>query len=308
VPAIADQIPVGIGLPQLFAGQRVDTGSIRRFAARAEELGFSDLWTQEVFLSPGSFLDALELLAYVAALTERVRLGVSVIVLPRHSPVIAAKRLATIDHLSQGRLIAGLGVGPARDGFGRVDEPAKSRDRFQEAYDLMEALWREPRVRHEGPLWRVDEASMEPKPVQQPRPPVWFGGRHRSALRRAARLADGWMGAGSSTSEAFVEQSGALREELAALGRGDGFTISKRIYIGIDDDERRAAHRFDEYLARVYGVTGPPAEVGVIGSAGRCREALSWVVDAGAQHLALTPVFDDEEQLERLAELVGLQP
>ena len=104
-------------LLQSFVGEQVDVAAVRRFASRAEELGFSDLWTQEVFLSAGNFLDALELMSYVAALTERVRLGVSMMVLPRHNPVVLAKRLATMDQLSGGRVTVGLTVGPAEDEF-----------------------------------------------------------------------------------------------------------------------------------------------------------------------------------------------
>ncbi len=303
--AIGERVSLGIGLPQLFVDGDVDTALVARCAARAEELGFAALWVQEGFLTPAAYLDPLELLSFVSPLTREVRLGVSVLVLPRHNPIVLAKRLSTLDHLSGGRLVVGLGVGRPRESFGRADEPGvPSRERFLEGLELLEALWAGLPVSHLGSLWRVDGGSMAPPPLQRPRPPIWLGGSHPAALRRAARLADGWMGAGSSTVADFVEQAGRLRAELERAGRErSSFVISKRVYIGIDEDEARAARRFAEYRTGIYGSHGPPAEVGVVGSPGRCLEALEQLVEAGADHLALTPVFDDEEQLEALAEL-----
>ena len=303
--AIGDRTELGVGLPQLFVDGNVDTALVARCAARAEELGFTSLWAQEGFLTPAAYLDPLELLSFVSPLTREARLGVSVLVLPRHNPVVLAKRLSTLDHLSGGRLLVGLGVGRPSESFGRADEPeVRSRERFLEGLQLVDALWTGSPVRHEGALWRVEGGSMAPPPLQRPRPPIWFGGRHPAALRRAARLADGWMGAGSSTVGDFVEQAAAVRAELDRAGRERStFTISKRVYIGIDEDEARAARRWEEYRTGIYGSHGPPSEVGVVGRPERCLEAVEQLVEAGADHLALTAVFDDEEQLEALAEL-----
>jgi probable F420-dependent oxidoreductase len=305
VTAIGERVSLGIGLPQLFVDGDVDTGLVARCATCAEELGFAALWVQEGFLTPAAYLDPLELLSFVSPLTREARLGVSVLVLPRHNPVVLAKRLSTVDHLSGGRLVVGLGVGRPRESFGRADEPdVPSRERFLEGLELIEALWTGQPASHRGALWRVDGGSMAPPPLQQPRPPIWLGGRHPAALRRAARLADGWMGAGSSTVADFVEQAGRLRVELERAGRErSSFVVSKRVYIGIDEDEARAARRWERYRTGIYGSQGPPSEVAVVGRSERCLEALETLVEAGADHLALTAVFDDGEQLEALAEL-----
>ncbi|HET8672669.1 MAG TPA: LLM class flavin-dependent oxidoreductase, partial [Thermoleophilaceae bacterium] len=261
--AIGDRVALGVGLPQVFADAPVDRELIRRYAARAEALGFTSLWVQEGFLTPAPYLDPLELLSFVSPLTSSVRLGVSVIVLARHEPVVLAKRLTTLDHLSGGRLVIGLGVGPPHEDFGRALEPqARPRERFVEGMRLLDALWGGRPVTHDGRIWRVEGGAMSPRPLQEPRPPLWFGGRHPAALRRAARLADGWMGAGSSTIAAFTEQAATMRDELERAGRDrTGCTFSKRVYIGLDDDAARAARRWDEYRTGVYGSNGPPAEV-----------------------------------------------
>ena len=306
---VSDRVALGVGLPQVFVGAAVDTDMIQRYAVRAETLGFTSLWVQEGYLTPAAYLDPLELLSFVSPLTSATRLGVSVIVPARHEPVVLAKRLATLDHLSGGRLTIGLAVGPARESFGRASEPdIRSRDRFLECVDLLGALWTAEPVTHDGPLWRVEGGSMSPRPLQKPRPPVWIGGGSPPALRRAALVADGWMGAGSSTVADFAEQAASLRKALEDAGRERaGFTVSKRVYIGVDRDTARAARRWREYRTGIYGSHGPPIEVAVVGSPETCLETLEQLVEAGADHLALTPVFDDEEQLEALAELTQLR-
>jgi alkanesulfonate monooxygenase SsuD/methylene tetrahydromethanopterin reductase-like flavin-dependent oxidoreductase (luciferase family) len=297
----------GIGLPQVFAGEAIDPGAIRAIARRAEALGFADGWVQESLLSRSPALDGLELLSHVAAVTDRIGLGISVVVLPQHDPVVLAKRMATVDRLSGGRLIAGVGVGAPRASYGPAAGGGTTAERFEEVHGLLEALWRGERVVHRGVRWWADGVAVTPVPRQRPRPPVWFGARSPAALRRAARLGDGWMGAGSSTREDFVRQRATVLAALEAAGRDPAaFTISKRVYIRVDDDERRARQRRDAYLDGLYGPGWPPREVAVAGPAERCAEALDELVAAGAQHLALTPMFDDAEQVEALAALAGL--
>ena len=112
----------------------------------------------------------------------------------------------------------------------------------------MKALWTEAEAKFDGQFWQLDGVPMSPKPVQKPHPPLWFGGRHPSGLRRTARLADGWMGAGSTTTEQFKEHVIALRNELEERGRDpDAFPISKRVYLAIDPDRDRAEGRIAEW-------------------------------------------------------------
>jgi len=141
---------------------------------------------------------------------------------------------------------------------------------------------------------------MEPKPVQKPHPPIWIGGSHPAALRRAVRRGHGFFGAGSQTTEKFAEQVQIVREELSRQGRDPAsFEIAKRVYIHVDDDPARAHDRIESALARHYGrgVSG----VSVSGPPGACISGLQEVASAGAELILLNPLVDDHEQMERLA-------
>ena len=143
---------------------------------------------------------------------------------------------------------------------------------------------------------------MEPKPVQQPGPPVWFGGRVEPALRRAVRLGDAWMGPGSSSIDEFREHVAILRQALEDQGRDPAtFTLSKRLYLAIDDDRDRAEGRLREWFAHVYGSADLANAVAVWGPESYIRERIEEVIDIGAEHMLLHPVFDFDEHLEALA-------
>jgi len=143
---------------------------------------------------------------------------------------------------------------------------------------------------------------MEPKPVQQPHPPLWFGAREAIALRRAVRHGDGWMGAGSSSSADFVRQAAEIRRFLEEAQRDPAtFAISKRVYIAIDQDHRRAEKRLREWFGVRYKNADMAGRVSIWGSLDECIDKLGELVDAGAQHLMLNPVFDEIEQMELIA-------
>ena len=188
-------IRFGIGIPQVGDGPRFDTDGLHRFLARAEELPFDSAWVLEQPVVVAPVLEPLSLLAHAAAVTSRIRLGTAVILTPLRIPVELAKSLATVDQLSGGRLIAGLALGAWRDlypAFGL--SPEHRARRFEEAVTLIGRLWTEDAVTVDGEFWRMTDARVEPKPIQVPRPPLWFGGNLAPAVERAARLADGWIG------------------------------------------------------------------------------------------------------------------
>ena len=169
----------------------------------------------------------------------------------------------------------------------------------------MKALWTEPTVTFAGEFFRLDGISMEPKPVQRPHPPLWFGGHHPNALRRAVALGDGFIGAGSASTAAFAEQVKTLRRALGEAGRDPAtFPIGKRVYIALDADRRRAGTRLAEWFGAFYGKPELAAQVSVWGDAAACIDGLAEVVAAGARLLLLNPVFDEADQLERLATTV----
>jgi len=281
-----------------------DPAAMRAYLTRAEQLGFAGAWTQEQVIGTLPLLGPVETLSYAAACTERLRLGCAVLVTSLHSPVHLAKSLSTLDQLSRGRLEVGIGTGGRRmfSAFG-VD-PESFVARFSEGLRLMRTLWTEPRVDFDGRFWQLAGAAMEPKPFQKPGPPVWFGGSHPAALRRAVRLGDGFFGAGSVTTAQFAEHVQTVREELAAQGRDPaGFPLAKRVYIAVDDDAERAREGMTAALNRIYGFFGRTdlTPVSVWGPPDACARGLREVADAGAGMILLNPLFDDAAQMERLA-------
>ena len=221
-------IPCGIEIPQNFFDGVVDMEHIRGFVTKAETLGYDSLWLQERILSDFAMLEPVTLLSYVAAITEKLTLGVSVILLTLRNPFQLAKSLATLDCMSHGRIIAGVGLGGGHLGS-HEEILGYSREkrvrRFTEATEVMKLLWTEPKATFHGHFWDFQNVSMEPKPIQKPHPPLWFGGHHEHTFERVAKWGDGWMmlayPAGAEATAAFdqlrrlTEQAG---REPASLG------------------------------------------------------------------------------------------
>jgi probable F420-dependent oxidoreductase len=258
--------------------------------------------TQKIVLGSVPTLAPLELMTFAAACTERLRLGCAVFVSPLHNPVHLAKSISTLDQLSRGRIEIGIGTGGGGRMFSAFEvDPASFVARFTEGVRLMKACWTEPRITFSGRFWQLDGASMEPKPFQKPYPPLWIGGNHPAAVRRALRYGNGFFGAGSSTTAQFAQQVHVLRAALAESKQDPStFQIAKRVYIAIDDNVTRAHERVDAGLKQIYGSSGLTA-VAVYGPPSACIAGLREVADAGAELIQLHMLFDDAEQMERLA-------
>ena len=311
-----------ISIPQRFADGTFDPARLCDYLTRAESLGFHSAWTQEVVLGSapalaplglssvtqsidlGSVptLAPLELMTFAAACTTRLRLGCAVFVSPLHNPVHLAKSISTLDQLSRGRIEVGVGSGGGGRMFSAFEvDPASLIARFTEGLRLMKACWTEPRITFSGRFWQLNNASMEPKPFQKPYPPLWIGASHPAAVRRALRYGNGFFGAGSATTAQFAQQVHMLREALAESKQDPAtFQIAKRVYIAVDDNVTRAHERVDAGLKQIYGSSGMTA-VAVYGPPSACITGLREVADAGAELIQLHPLFDETEQMERLA-------
>jgi alkanesulfonate monooxygenase SsuD/methylene tetrahydromethanopterin reductase-like flavin-dependent oxidoreductase (luciferase family) len=294
-----------ISIPQLDA-DGFDSKGVKAYLARAEELGFEGGWVMEQAIGPTPLLAPLELLAWAAACTERLRLGVAVLVSSLHDPLQLAAAITAVDRLSHGRLDVGLSPGGGFRKFAAFGvEQETFVARFTEGLELMKAAWSdEPRITFHGRFRELEDLPIQPKPVQRPHPPIWFGGSAPKALARAVRHGDAFLGAGSSTTAAFAEQAATVRRELERQGR-DGFRIGKRVYLVVDDDASRARERVVEGLRRVYGRMPGIEDVPVSGTPDDVVRGLREVADAGAEMILLHPlgadVAEDREQLERLA-------
>jgi probable F420-dependent oxidoreductase len=296
-----------IAIPQFYADGEFEPDQFRAYMGRAEELGFESAWTQESVLGTTAQFAPLEAMTYAAACTSRLRLGCAVFVTPLHSPLQLAKALSTLDQLSGGRLEVGIGTGGKARPFGAFGlSPDRYVARFAEGLALMKALWTESRVTFDGEFWQLNDAAMEPKPAQKPHPPVWFGASAEPALRRAVRLGDRFFGAGSSPTTSFAAQVQIVRQALAEAGREPGsFPIAKRVYIAIDDDTARARERVNDAMARIYGRRIPSIEAAAVaGTAADCVREVNAVAAAGAELILFTTLFDQPEQMERLADEV----
>lgn len=205
---------LGFALPQV--GAAGDPALVATAVRRAEELGYASAWVNDRVLWPtapkasypasadGSLpsvwqrnLDALDVLTFAAAHSSTLRLGTSVLILPLYNPVLLARRLTTVDVLSNGRLVAGFGLGWSPDEYhaAGVSMAGQAR-RFEDSLDLIEKIWAGGAVEHHSEFVTVAESVFDARPVQQPRPPVYLAAYTSSGLARIARRADGWIPAG----------------------------------------------------------------------------------------------------------------
>ncbi len=304
--ALKDQIPFGISLPHR-SPDVIDMSVVRGVAQRADALGFRDLWVTENTLDHVFCFDPIVILTYAAAVTTSIRLGVAVVVLPIHHPAMVAHKVATLDYASNGRAILGLGLGRDHH-YDQFQIPREKRvRRFLEGVELIKALWTQPEVNYHGSIYQLEHGTMAPKGVQKPHVPIWMGGGHPDALKRAAIIADGWMGSGGSSKADFARSVPVMRENLEKAGRDPKtFPLSKRVFLSVHERADVARSELHHWFTTVYHNPNGADASGVHGTPEQVRERLEELVAAGANHLLLNPVCRHEEQLEALAQIVGL--
>jgi probable F420-dependent oxidoreductase len=304
--ALKDQIPLGMVLPHR-SPDPLDMRAVHQVAQRADALGFRDLWVTENTLDHVFCFDPMVILTYAAAVTTTIRLGVAVVVLPVHDPRHVAHQVATLDYVSHGRAILGLGLGRDHH-YAQFQVPMERRvRRFREGVELIKALWTEPEVGYQGEIFQLKGGTMAPKPVQQPHPPIWLGVGHPDALRRAAAIADGWMGSGGSSKASFSRSIPILLQALEKAGRDPAtFPISKRVFLSVHERPEVARAELYRWFTEVYHNPDGTDASGIHGTPEQVREQLEALVAMGANHLLLNPVCRHVEQLEALAAAVGL--
>lgn len=230
-------IRVGVQVPQF--GPHASQEAILEFATTAERLGLDSLWVSDHVVLPTAsagdypyqrgglpienmspFFEAIATLSYLAGVTERVRLGTSVLVAPYRHPVLAAKMLATVDVLSRGRLVIGLGAGWLPEEFALTGAPPFERRGavLDEIVAIYDRLWSDRITSFDGDQWSLGEMVFDPPPAQRPRPPIWIGGNSRAALRRAARIGDGWHAARMAPPD-LARKIHELRDLVVDAGR-----------------------------------------------------------------------------------------
>jgi probable F420-dependent oxidoreductase len=304
--ALKDKIAFGVSLPHRSADP-IPAAVVRHVAQRADELSFRDLWVTNNTVDEAGCFDSLTVLTYAAAVTTNIRLGVSVLVLPTYHPVHVAHQVATLDHLSAGRAILGVGLGRAEE-YDLFQVPTARRvTRFTESVELIKVLWAGPRASYEGEIYHAHDVTLGTRPLQRPHPPIWVGGQHPEAIRRAAAWSDGWMGAGGSSSASLAEAVLLLHAALEDAGRDPAtYPISKRVFVSVEERGEVARSEVDRWFNDVYRDPAGTDQSGVFGTPVQVQEQLEALAATGVTHLLLEPVTRYAEQLEVLAELVGL--
>jgi probable F420-dependent oxidoreductase len=276
---------LGFGLP--VSGAWAAPENIVAFARRAEDLGYGSLWTYQRLLAPGdsdwgfqyrSVLDPVVALAFAAAVTSRIRLGVAVVNAPFLPPAMLAKQFASLDVVSGGRLDAGLGLGWAPEEFAALGVPMEGRgDRLEEIVACLRALWGPDPVSFEGPHAHVPSARFQPKPVQPQGPPILLGATAEVALRRAGRIADGWISSSRFQLTELRSAVGTIREAAESAGRDpSALRFVVRGVVRLREDVRDPA-------GERRPLTGPADAV---------REDLAGLAEAGVTEVFLDLNFD----------------
>jgi probable F420-dependent oxidoreductase len=297
-------------------GVLAERGAITRLARRAEALGYDSIFVTDRLLIParpstaypysptGAFplgpdepwLEALTAVTYLATITERIRVGTSVLVVPYRNPVHVAKALATADYLSNGRIIFGAGIGWWREEFEALGVPFEDRAaRTHEYLRIIKAIWTGTRLNFDGRFMKLSDAGgLRPHPMQRPHIPIWIGGHSEAALRRVVDVADGWHPLGlrppvDLRPPELAVKVRRLRDLAAAAGRDPaGITITFKAPVRLGES--------------------PGARAPLSGAAGQIVEDLHAYIKAGVQHFVLdfsvptVPEMDDV--LERFAKEV----
>jgi alkanesulfonate monooxygenase SsuD/methylene tetrahydromethanopterin reductase-like flavin-dependent oxidoreductase (luciferase family) len=297
-----------IAAPQHVPPSGFVLGAFRDYLQEAESLGFAGAWVGEQVIGTAPTLAPLEVLALASGCTESLRLGTAALISTVHSPLHLAQAVASLDHLSGGRVELGVAGGGYRRPFAAFGVTAEGwARRYAEGIELIRAAWTQKEVSFDGRWFQADGLPVEPKPVQRPHPPLWMGGNAPSAVRRAVRMADGFFGAGSTTTAAFADQVAVARTALEGADRKKAsFRIAKRIYIAVDDEADLAWSRVLAGLDRLYGWFGLTdlSSVAVAGTPQDCVAGIRAVIEAGAQLVLLDPIDDDPVVLRRLAAVV----
>jgi probable F420-dependent oxidoreductase len=291
---------LGVCLPHY--GRPIEVPRMLEVARRADERGLDSVWVTDHVIVPDQanviyrehMLDPLAILPWLAGVTSRAMLGTSVVILPYRSPIPVAKLLASVDVLSGGRLLVGAAIGWLEGEFEALGVPFKERvSRSEEALELFRTLWTQPKPELVTRRHHLHDVSFSPMPLQKPRPPLYVGGNSEGALRRVARLGDGWH-ATATTHDAFRQGVETVRRFWKEAGREGEPALSLRIPILVDGVHRPAV---DMALIRGRHVIG--------GSVARIVEELQGYQALGCEHIALEVSYSTYPAIHETIDIIA---
>ncbi len=286
-----------------------DIDGILEYATRAESLGFHSAWVWDHILlgskRPFPFLDSLSTLAALAMRTTELQLGTGALILPLRNPVVLAKVLTTVDHLSRGRLVLGVAAGWYEREFEACGVPLKERGKvFLRNLEIINRFWTQDRVDGAAGQYVFRQAVMLPKPVQKPRPRLLFGGYVDVVLRRVATLADGWL-TYFYTPESFRRAWEKIQGYAREAGRDPaGLRNVSQLPIYVANSFEEADHGVREFIGRYFDVapwSESTPESAIRGTPEQCAEQLTAHLAVGVQHIVFVPCGYAPEQLDIIA-------
>ncbi|MBN9563299.1 MAG: LLM class flavin-dependent oxidoreductase [Alphaproteobacteria bacterium] len=304
---------IGYLLPtreQVMEG-RPEAAPLLALAARAEALGYDSIWIGDSVTARPRH-DPLTLLAAVAVRAPRMELGTAVLLPALRNPVLLAHQVATLDQISEGRFILGVGIASdvpnIRTEFEACGVPWEKRiGRMMEGLRLCRALWSGEKVEWDG-RWRVRDAVLGPVPHRKGGPPIWIGGNGQPSLERVGKHFDGWFPNGADAARFATDFT-----EIQAIAREaarDPAALTGAVYLtlAIDDDAARADARLDAFMEHYYGQPAAVMRARQVNYAGPAAGAAEWLAGyarAGASHLVLRFAGDHERHLEAIAGVRG---
>ena len=289
-------------MPGLFPGGKDGVRYLKELVEVGDEWGYDSVWLSDRVVGERSGPEPMIALSMVAAYSDRLKFGTSVLQLPIRSPVILAKEMATLDYLSNGRFLPAIGLGQEDPREYEACGVAKEDRglRTDEAMEVMRRLWHEDEVTHEGQFYTLHDVTVTPKPVQVPSLPVWVGGRSKAAQRRVGRVGDGWL-VSFATPREVLEGVEVVHAAAAEYGRE------------IDEDHVGALVNFriaptrEEAISLAEGSAGrirPDAhftEYSALGTPEEVREVIRLYLAAGASKFVVRPLCPIDEAIDQLA-------
>lgn len=331
----------GVRLP--VAGPLASPSAASRIAVLSEDLGFDAVWVHDFIAwttyqdqhhvscgsvealeasdAPPLFMESLTNLAYLAGVTNSIRLGVAVLCLPYRNPIVAAKQVANIDFLSEGRLILGIGTGAPKS-TNNVDFEVlgvERKTKYHVTRDYLRAMmevWTSDNPSYEGEYVSFPETEIFPKPVQKPFPPIWAGGHGPTAVDIVAEFCTGWIPPWIPPEE-YPERIEHIHELARDKGRGDvEFDIATEVYVSLDENADAALENARKTLAVLpYGfdhtaTAEAVAKAGLIGSPEQLSEKIGRYVEAGVNHYEMKFIYHSVDHLAEQLELFAkeIQP
>jgi probable F420-dependent oxidoreductase len=297
-------VPVDDGLKIGLMTRLPDPAEIKARVRKVEEAGLDSIWVGDHVAFTSPIQDPLVALSHAAAYSDRLTFGTSVYLLPLRHPTPVAKQVATLDHMTQGRLIFGVGIGGEfpRE-FEACGVPVKERGaRLGEAIQVVKKLWSGKPCAHDGHHFKFPEVLMQPPPVQAGGPPVWCGGRSKPALARCGRLADGYISY-VVTPEMYADALATIAEAAQAAGRKlDRFGTAHLLFTRVDDSHEKALDVAAEHLSVRYAMDfrKPAQRYGAVGKGADVAERIAGFLKCGVRYLIVDLIGPEEEKLDHL--------